>query len=68
MYADDLALIGTSNIELQQLVNASHNVCMKWGMRIYTEKTRILSIGVEEANILIVFWRMFLNFAIWIAL
>ena len=26
---------------------------MKWGMRINTEKTKILSIGVEEANILI---------------
>ena len=26
---------------------------MKWGMRINTEKTKILSIGAEKANILI---------------
>ena len=35
------------------MVNAFHDACMKWGMRINTEKTKILSIGVEEANILI---------------
>ena len=30
-----------------------HDACMKWGIRINTGKTKILSIGVEEANILI---------------
>ena len=29
MYADDLALIGTSNSELQQTVNAYHDTCMR---------------------------------------
>ena len=53
MYADVLALIGTSNSELQQMVNAFHDACLKWGMRINTETTKILSIGVEEASILI---------------
>ena len=37
MYADDLALIDTSSCELQQMVNAFHDACMKWGMRINTE-------------------------------
>ena len=52
MHADDLALIGTSNSKLQQMVNAFHDACKKWGMRINTEKTKILSIGAEEANVL----------------
>ena len=51
MYADDLALLGTSSSELQQMVNAFHDTCMKWGMRINTNKTKVLSIGAEEANI-----------------
>ena len=33
------------------MVNAFHDPCMKWGMRINTDKTKILSIGAEEANI-----------------
>ena len=53
IYANNLALIGTSNSELQQMVVAFHDAWMKWGMRINTGKTKILSIGVEEANILI---------------
>ena len=53
MYADDLAIIGTSNSELQQMVNAFHDACMKWGMSINTGKIKILSIGGEEAIILI---------------
>ena len=28
VYAHDLALIGTSNSELQQIVNAFHDACM----------------------------------------
>ena len=52
MYADDLA-IGTSNSELQQMVNAFHDACMKWGTRIDIEKTKIQSIGTKEVNILI---------------
>ena len=51
MYADDLALLGTSSSELQQMVNAFHDTCMKWGMRINSDKTKILSIGAKEANI-----------------
>ncbi len=51
MYADDLALLGTSSSELQQMVNAFHDTCIKWGMRINTDKTKILSISAEEANI-----------------
>ena len=51
MYADDLALLGTSSSELQQMVNAFHDTCRKWGMRINTDKTKIPSIGAEEANI-----------------
>ena len=51
MYADDLALLGTSSSELQQMVNAFHGTCMKWGMRINTDKTKILSIGAEEGSI-----------------
>ena len=52
MHADDLALISTSNSKLQQMVSAFHDACMKWGTRINTERTKILSIGVEEANVL----------------
>ena len=33
------------------MVNAFHDTFMKWGMRINTDKTKILSIGAEEANI-----------------
>ena len=51
MYADDLALLGTSSSELQQMVNAFHDTCMKWGTKINTDKTKILTIGAEEANI-----------------
>ncbi|XP_062513495.1 uncharacterized protein LOC134189273 [Corticium candelabrum] len=40
-----------SSSELQQMVNAFHDTFMKWGMRINTDKTKILSIGAEEANI-----------------
>ena len=57
MYADNLALLGTSSSELQQMVNAFHDTCMKWGMRINTDKTKILSIGAEEetSRLLVVF-------------
>ena len=33
------------------MVNAFHDTCMKWGMRINTDKTKILSISAEEASI-----------------
>ena len=33
------------------MVNAFHDTCMTWGMQINTDKTKILSIGAEEANI-----------------
>ena len=35
------------------MVNAFRDACMKWGIRINIEKTQIVSIGAEEANILI---------------
>ena len=51
MYTDNLALLGTSSSELQQMVNDFYDTCMKCGMQINADKTKILSIGVEEANI-----------------
>ena len=59
-----------ANSELQQMVSAFHDGCMKWSMGINTDNTKILSNGAEEANISIAdcFKRMFLNFAIWAAL
>ena len=51
MYADNLVVLATSSSELQQMVHAFHDTCMKWSMRINTDITKILSIGAEEANI-----------------
>ena len=44
MYADDLALLGTSSSELQQMVNAFHDTCIKWDIVVYTSgKLRCVS-------------------------
>ena len=53
MYADDLALIGKTSGELQKLVDSLHESCCKWGMKISIKKTKVLSIGYEQAHILL---------------
>ena len=52
MYADDLALIGKTSGEVKKLVDSLHEFCCKWGMKITTKKTKVLSIGCEQARIL----------------
>ena len=53
MYADDLALIGKTLGELQKLVDSLHESCCKRGMKISIKKTKVLSIGCEQARILL---------------
>ena len=53
MYADNLALIGKTSSELQKLVDSLHESCCKWGMKISIKKTKVLSIGYEQARILL---------------
>ena len=53
MYADDLALIGKTSGELQKLVDSLHESCCKWGTKISIKKTKVLSIGYEQAHILL---------------
>ena len=53
MHADDLTLIGKTSGELQKLVDSLHESCCKWGMKISIKKTKVLSIGCEQARILL---------------
>ena len=53
MYADDLALVGKTSGKLQKLVDNLHESCCKWRMKISIKKTKVLSIGYEQARILL---------------
>jgi hypothetical protein len=44
-YADDLALVGETSKELQDMLNGLDRSSTHWGMSINEGKTKILSIG-----------------------
>ena len=44
LWADDLELISCTVLGLQRLLNALHTFCLKWGLEVNSNKTKILVI------------------------
>ena len=42
LYADDLAILSTSKIGLQEKLNKLHQYCLDWGMEINVGKTKVI--------------------------
>ena len=42
MYADDIALIADTSVELQRKLKALESFCQKWGMEVNLAKTKII--------------------------
>ena len=42
MYADDIALIAYTSVELQRKLKALESFCQKWGMEVNLAKTKII--------------------------
>ena len=42
MYADDIALIAETSVELQRKLKALESFCQKWGMEVNLAKTKII--------------------------
>ena len=42
LYADDIALVATNEIDLQQMLSVLHNWCMKWKMKVNPSKTQVM--------------------------
>ena len=48
--ADDLTMVSESRQELQHMVNAVNSACKRWGMTISSTKTKMLTVGGQQAN------------------
>ena len=44
-YADDLSLIAENRVHPQRMMNVLDSTCLKWGMTISAEQTKVLSVG-----------------------
>ena len=42
LFADDMAILGKSPLELQSHLDLLHNYCDTWGLKVNTDKTKVM--------------------------
>jgi hypothetical protein len=42
LFADDMAILGMSPLELQKHLDLLHSYCSTWGLKVNTSKTKVM--------------------------
>ena len=50
-YADDLTLVAESRAGIQNMLNVLDSCCKKWGMKINSNKTKVMNVGSILENV-----------------